>query len=73
MDEDNILVCIGEVASDGRHVTLAFRDDGGDDAGDPPEEHATYHAAWLWSNDPGRVLPSGQRTAAATPGQSRHF
>jgi hypothetical protein len=46
------------VAENGRYVSLALG---------PSSQQSTYHASWLWSNDPQRVLlPSGQRTA--TPG-----
>jgi len=64
------------VANNGAHVTIQFRgdDDGSDDeeSGDGSDRPApaTFHASWLWSNDPQRIhLPSGQRTSY--PGQWR--
>jgi hypothetical protein len=50
-------VDIAEICNEGAHITLKYSND-----------KSTYHASWLWSNDPKRVtLPSGQRTC--TPGQ----
>ena len=59
IDEEDVIV---EVANDGGHLTLQFCSDDNDD------QSSTYHASWLWTNDPQRVLlPSGQRST--TPGQ----
>ncbi|KAL7470731.1 hypothetical protein ACHAXS_010996 [Conticribra weissflogii] len=56
-----------EVCEGGGSVTIQYHcNDNGTD-----QENmriSTYHASWLWSNDPQRVmLPSGQRTS--TPGE----
>eukprot|EP00956_Cyclotella_meneghiniana_P038309 scaffold152030_cov56-Cyclotella_meneghiniana.AAC.2 len=49
---------VADVDNSGKHVTLKYAD----------SVRSTYHASWLWSNDPKRVtLPSGQRMC--TPGQ----
>ncbi|KAL7510387.1 hypothetical protein ACHAXN_007317 [Cyclotella atomus] len=53
-------VNIAEIGRKGSHITLNYDHD----------ILSTYHASWLWSNDPKKVtLPSGQRTC--TPGQWR--
>lgn len=52
-------ISVADVDQNGTHVTLKYNVD---------SVQSTYHASWLWSNDPKRVtLPSGQRTC--TPGQ----
>eukprot|EP00804_Cyclotella_cryptica_P012602 CCRYP_014723-RB/>CCRYP_014723-RB protein AED:0.28 eAED:0.28 QI:98/1/1/1/0.5/0.33/3/1947/640 len=54
------IVDVAEIGPHGGHVTLNY---GPDDC-----FQSTFHASWLWSNDPKKVmLPSGQRTC--TPGQ----
>ena len=59
-----------DIADDGAHITLQFAKEN-DELQESKHQSAsssTYHASWLWSNDPRRVmLPSGQRTS--TPGQ----
>ena len=51
-------VKVVRVGEDGAHVTLSYG----------KSSSSTYHASWLFSNDPKKVtLPSGQRTC--TPGQ----
>mmetsp|Transcript_13282 Transcript_13282/g.28808 ORF Transcript_13282/g.28808 Transcript_13282/m.28808 type:complete len:644 (+) Transcript_13282:68-1999(+) len=71
-----------KVANNGAHITLQFDSDANNKESNNVDDNnnkkkytsainsTTYHASWLWSNDPKRVLlPSGQRTC--TPGQWR--
>ncbi|KAL7531789.1 hypothetical protein ACHAXR_004237 [Thalassiosira sp. AJA248-18] len=65
-------VRIINVENDGKHITLQFGSsshDNNDYDNHPSSASSTsYHASWLWSNDPRHVvLPSGQRMS--TPGQ----
>ena len=51
-------VSVADVGKGGAHVTISYGD----------SKQSTYHASWLFNNDPKKVtLPSGQRTC--TPGQ----
>ena len=62
---------IVSVANEGTHLTIQFNnkiDDDNHNRYSTVNNNATYHASWLYSNDPKHVLlPSGQRTV--TPGR----
>lgn len=72
-EENGMAARITNVANNGDYITIQFnkRQSDGDNCNKQSSTNtstATYHASWLWSNDPQRVLlPSGQR--ASTPGQ----
>jgi len=52
----------------GAHITIQFSTRSCNENTSTLSQPTTYHASWLWSNDPKHVLlPSGQRTS--TPGQ----
>lgn len=50
-----------QIGDNGTHISLRFNGDR-----DDHDVSSTYHASWLWSNDPkGVILPSGQRSTTA--------
>ena len=59
---------IAQLDSNGAHITIQFSTRSCNENTSTLYQPTTYHASWLWSNDPKHVLlPSGQRTS--TPGQ----
>jgi len=59
---------IARINSNGAHITIQFSTRSCNENTSTLYQPTTYHASWLWSNDPKHVLlPSGQRTS--TPGQ----
>ena len=59
---------IVKLDSNGTYITIQFSTSCCNESTSTLSQPTTYHASWLWSNDPKHVLlPSGQRTS--TPGQ----